>query len=244
MKERRYKIAALRETDLLDCLIQNAASPNDVVVKVSLDVPPGTVVVGRTYNHSSMAEEVCLYNPQWPIIPQADILPRIEVKTTYIQVKASSPQPKRSQPLALKSIDGKEYIFYEGQWKLAAEVCLDDGSKHLIPAEFVELLPAPKSNFPYSNEAWEKLGFSKMVYTMDIDHASPGSYSGIQQIVAPKSTLTDARAVRRPCCNFPSCGHQECREAHEANLAEIAPTPKSKIEDPFMKIWEEKGGLD
>ncbi len=101
---RRMKIAALPDHALMNCLVINATAPGEIMAKVSLDIDPGSIVVGRTYNAIRQCEDVTLYNENWPEVPLGDPFPRIEPKISYIQVRADLPQlGQQEQPLALKS---------------------------------------------------------------------------------------------------------------------------------------------
>lgn len=109
-KDRRYKLAYLPESALTNCLCLNAVSPGDTLVKLSLDVPDGTEIVHRSYSHSRMAEELLLYNKEWPVIPLGEIPPVVEPKATYIQVKGDQARyAETKQPLsrAVQCITGR-----------------------------------------------------------------------------------------------------------------------------------------
>lgn len=100
--ERRYRIAYIPDNALMNCLSLSASSPGDCLVKVSLDgVPPGTIVMHRFYDQSRQKEAMVLWNDNWPVVPDADLLSEVKVTTTYVQVKATEPRRESAcdQPL-------------------------------------------------------------------------------------------------------------------------------------------------
>jgi hypothetical protein len=99
--ERRFKVAYLPENALVSCLSLSPSIPGDCLVKYSLDVPPETIVVSRNYEFQRQAEAVVLWNKEWPILDQAQLLPEIKVNTQYLIVKGDTPRRESScdQPL-------------------------------------------------------------------------------------------------------------------------------------------------
>lgn len=118
---RRRKTCFLPENALLNCLTINQAVPGDVIVKLSLDVPPGTTITARSYSVVHQAECLTLVNPDWPELAPGEQGEVLQVAATYVTVKASEPQIGGAQPLL-------------GVRTKFTDSCVPVSDEHLAPA--------------------------------------------------------------------------------------------------------------
>lgn len=117
-KDRRFKMTYIPFWYFLSCLTESAQAPGDVIVKLSLSVPPETEVVNIMDDYQHHAVMVLLWNRMWSPVPEASQPEIIEVTRTPIQLimgNSESRQPLINAPNA--SILAQATNPFDRSWK-------------------------------------------------------------------------------------------------------------------------------
>lgn len=212
--ERRLKICYIPENALLNCLSLTPTEPGDVISKLSIDgVPPGTIVMHRSYNVNRQGEAIVLWNKTWPIVPDADLLPEIKVSTTFIQVRGTEPRRESAcdQPLIRNA--GTFTLERRAADGRVLETVTFENPLTVEPGQELVLVG-------YINNRSEPIGEARVT----------GKFLMVDR--------SDIMSLMNPIPDIPT-------KARSIGMSESRITisdPKSKIKDPFMEIWEERGG--
>jgi hypothetical protein len=89
--DRRYKAVHLNQRDVISVLASNNRLPGNHSMKVSLDVPPGTEIVGVAPSAEMHDFMVVLWNAAWPISDPGSHMEAIYPEYALVVVDESKP---------------------------------------------------------------------------------------------------------------------------------------------------------